>query len=99
MSIGLTFSVHLSLCLSLCLTRSLFHHHPPPPTPTSYAVPEAGSRGTVVVFYLQGHRVPGHSVFHSEEEVQPGQLPPRLPPLHHVHPLVDRDQVGRRGTV
>lgn len=62
-------------------------------------LPETGGRSSVVVFCLQGHRVPGHGVFHSEEKIQPGYLPARLPPLHHVHALVDRHQVGGRRTV
>lgn len=49
---------------------------------------------SLVVLHLQGSGVPGHSLFHPEEEVQPGQLPPRLPSLHHVHPLVDWHQMG-----
>lgn len=58
-----------------------------------------GGRRSVVVFRLKGHRVSGHGVFHPEEEVQPGHLPARLPPLHHVHAVVDRHQMGGRGTV
>lgn len=49
---------------------------------------------SLVVLHLQRSGVPGHSLFHPEEEIQPGQLPSRLPPLHHVHPLVDWHQVG-----
>lgn len=54
---------------------------------------------SLVVLHFQRSRVPGYSLFHPEEEVQPGQLPPRLPSLHHVHPLVDRHQVGPWGTM
>lgn len=54
---------------------------------------------SLVVLHLQRRGVPGYSLFHPQEEVQPGQLPPRLPPLHHVHPLVDRHQMGPRWTV
>lgn len=52
------------------------------------------SIGSLVVLHLQRSGVPGHSLFHPEEEIHPGQLPPRLPSLHHVHPLVDRHQMG-----
>ena len=54
---------------------------------------------SLVVLHLQRSRIPGHSVFHPEEEVHPGQLPPRLPSLHHVHPLVDRHEMGPRWTM
>lgn len=60
---------------------------------------EAGGRSSVVVFHLQGHWVSGHSVFHLEEEVQSGYLPARVPPLHHVHAVVDRHQMGGWRTV
>lgn len=53
----------------------------------------------MVVLHLQGHRVSGHGVFHPEEEIQPGDFPPCLPPLHHVHALVDRHQMGGRRAV
>lgn len=54
---------------------------------------------SLVVLHFQRSRIPGYSLFHPEEEIQPGQLPPCLPPLHHVHPLVDWHQVGPRWTM
>lgn len=52
-----------------------------------------------MVFHLKGHRVSGHGVFYPEEKIQPGDFPARLPPLHHVHAVVDRHQMGGRRTV
>ncbi|MED6284285.1 hypothetical protein CHARACLAT_017689 [Characodon lateralis] len=54
---------------------------------------------SLVVLHLQRGGVPGYSLFYTEEEVQSSQLSPRLPSLYHVHPLVDRYQVGPRWTV
>lgn len=48
----------------------------------------------VVVFCIERRWVFGHSVFYPEEEKQPSLLPSRVPPLHHVHSVVDWNQVG-----
>ena len=57
------------------------------------------SKGAVVVLLLQAGRVLGHGILHPAKEKQPGVIPACVPPCHNVPHLVDRSEMGGRGTV
>jgi len=59
----------------------------------------ADSSSVVVVLLLQVCRDDGHGVLRAAQEAEPGVVPARVPPRHHVPHLVDGRQVGRRRTV
>ena len=48
----------------------------------------------VVVLLFSPHQIDGHDLLGITSKVAAVDVPGRIPPLHHVCPLVDRRQVG-----